>query len=392
MWFNCFRKPLKLSVLFFSLLLGHPGGVSAPCPQVWYVPDDNPNFVGREEILSEISHIFHKMPLKTAVISGHQGFGKSQTAKHYAHQKFGNYDVVWWFRANQYLKPQFEKFSQAMAPYLGWDRERENTVTTMNHERLISLVKEGIRRKNFKCLIIFDDAQTYTDIEPYILFSHEKTIHTLITTKNGNLSQSSIQIKPFERKTSVKYINIFFSNEPQELKELLAHHLSDCPAALALSINYIKGYPGMTIERYLSKHREAKVTLLPENEKEKKLGSSMDDYETDLLAAIQMNMGELRRNSKEACDLLGLLSLFHRDEIPIAIIESWIEKRKSQTDVKKLIGLINQYSFIEITMPKNNKEAYMSMQELIQKIVSTLIPISEKKKLINGNRSRNRIF
>ena len=382
MWFNYFLKLLKFPVLFLLLLLGQPGGVSAPFPQVWNMPADNPNFVGREEILNEIFHIFHKTPFKTAVISGHQGFGKSQTAKHYAHQKFGNYDVVWWFRANQYLKPQFEKFAQAMAPYLGWDRERENAVTTMDHKRLINLVKEGIRQKNFKCLIIFDDAQTYTGIEPYILFSHEKTIHTLITTKNGNLSQNSIQIKPFERKKSIKYINIFLNYESEKSKELLADHLSDCPAALALSINYIKSYPGMDIARYLSKHKEAKCSVLPENEQEKQLGSSVDDYETDLLAAIQMNMEGLRKNSKEAFDLLGLLSLFHRDEIPIAIIESWVEKRKSQTGVKKLVGLINQYSFIELTMPKNNKEAYMSMQELIQKIVGALIPIHEKKKLI----------
>lgn len=380
---NYFLKFLKFFVLFFLLLLEQSGGVSAPFPKVWNMPADNPNFVGREDMLNKVSCIFHKTPFKTAVISGHQGFGKSQTAKHYAHQKFANYDVVWWFRANQYLKPQFENFAQAMAPYLGWDRERENAVVTMDHERLISLVKEGIRQKNFKCLIIFDDAQTYADIEPYILFSHEKTIHTLITTKNRNLSQNSIPIKPFERKISVKYINIFLSDEPEESKELLADHLSDCPAALALSINYIKSYPGMGIKGYLSKHKEAKVSLLPENEQEKKLDSSMDDYETDLLAAIQINMGELRKNTKEAYDLLGLLSLFHRDEIPIAIIESWVEKRKSQADIKKLVNLINQYSFVEVTMPKNNKEAYMSMQELIQKIVSALIPISEKKKMIN---------
>jgi tetratricopeptide (TPR) repeat protein len=383
MWKSFFCKSLKLLVLSYVLLILQPGGASAPFPQVWNMPADNPNFVGRENVLKEISHIFKKTLLKTAVISGPQGFGKSQTAKHYAHQNFWHYDIVWWFRANQYLKPQFEKFALAMASCLGWDKERENAVTTMDHERLISLVKEGIRQKNFKCLIIFDDAQTYADIEPYILFSHDKTIHTLVTTKNGNLSQNSIQIKPFERKTSVKYINIFLANEPQKSKELLANHLSDCPAALALSINYIKSYPGMNIERYLNKHQQQKLSLPLINEFGKKLGSSVDDYETELLAAIRMNMEELKKSSKDAFQLLGLLSLFYCDEVPLDILEKWVSVKSIKSDMVTLIGLLNQYSLVEITKSKNNQEGYLSMQELIQKIINSLIPIDEKKQMID---------
>lgn len=387
MWSSYFRKCLKCTgvaclELFFLLLSGSEGN-SASFPQVWQVPADNPNFVGREDVMDGISATFKNAPLKTAVINGHQGFGKSQVAKHYAHQNFKGYDVVWWFRANQYLKPQFEKFALAMSTYLGWDKERDNAITTMDHERLISLVKEGIRRKNFRCLIIFDDAQSYTDIEPYILFSHEKTIHTLVTTKNGNLSQNSIQIKPFERETSVKYINIFLPNELQKTKELLADHLSDCPAALALSINYIKSYPGMNIERYLRKYQEQKLSLFPMNELGKQLGSSVDDYETELVTAIRMNMEELKQCSHDAFQLLGLLSLVYRDEVPLAILEKWVSTKGIKTDMKVLIGILNKYSLIEITKSKNHQKGYVSMQELIQKIVNSLIPLSEKKQLVD---------
>lgn len=389
MWFNYFRNGLKLFVLLCAFLWILPWGFTAPFPQIWQVPIDNPNFVGREGILNDISTIFKESPLKIAVISGHQGFGKSQTAKHYAHQNYKNYDVVWWFRANQYLKPQFEKFALEIAPYLGLSLNSA-TLLTIGHERLVSLVKGEIRQKNLKCLIIFDDAQTYENIEPYVLFSHKKTIHSLITTKNKNLFQQAIQIKPFRRETSVKYITLFLPDEPQTSKEFLARHLGDCPAALALSINYIKGYPGMTIDRYLNRHKQIKGSLLPENDREKKLGSPIDDYETDLLAAIQINMAALRRNSQEAFKLLGLLSLFHWDEIPISFIESWVNKRNVRTDVKKLIDMINQYSFVEITAPKNssqntpnNKGAYISMQELIQQIVNSLVPLPDKKKLID---------
>jgi len=382
MWFHCSRKVAQLLAFSAVFFLAFPEGLSVPFPNVWHVPADNPNFVGREDIMEAISATFKNKPLEAAVISGHQGFGKSQVAKHYAHRKFGDYDVVWWFRANQYIKPQFERFALEMAPYLGLPLKDGAAIAAMDHERLVSLVREGIRKKNLNCLVIFDDAQVYTDIEPYILFSHEQTVHTLVTTKNRNLFQKSIQIQPFKRETSVQYITLFLPDEPEKSKERLASHLGDCPAALALSINYIKGYPGMTIDRYLARHRQAKGSLLPEHEREKKLGSPMDGYETDLLAAIQINIAALQKDSDEAFRLLGLLSLFHRDEIPLSFIESWVDKRNARTDVKKLMDLVNQYSFIEITVPKN-KRAYISMQELIQHIISSLVPLPDKKKRID---------
>lgn len=338
------------------------GGTLASVPKVWNVPRDNPNFVGRKDLLKNIFRGFQDQTGNTVIISGPQGFGKTQTAKHYAHQHYKEYDVVWWFRANQYIKRQFETFALEIAPCLGLDIEK--TIHALTPERLVSLINAGIRQKNFKCLIIFDDAQSYRDIEPYLLFSHEQAIHTLITTKNAVFSEKSFQIQPFQRKDSIQYIHNFLPNESQKSQELLATHLSDCPIALALAVDYIKHYPGMTIERYINQHREVQqkeksLPFLPQLP-EKKLGGPIDDYEKDLVVSIKMNLNELKKN-KEAPNLLSLLSLLHRDEIPITLVENYLKKRKHGDDLKQLLDLINQYSFIEITAAKNNKGVYMSM-------------------------------
>lgn len=385
MWFNCSPNIFKTFLVFILWTIVQVGGEClASSPKVWNVPRDNPNFVGREDLLKSIFSGFHDEPTHTVVLSGAQGFGKSQTAKHYAHQHFGEYDIVWWFRANQYINSQFEKFALEIAPHLGLDIEK--TIHTIAPERLVNLIKEAIRQKNLKCLIIFDDAEVYGDIEPYILFSHKNTIHTLVTTKNATFSEKFLQIKPFKRKDSVQYIHIFLAHEPQNAKDLLANQLSDCPVALALAVDYIKHYPGMTIERYIAQYKETqnkdKTPLSLTHTAGKKLGGSIDGYEKDLLIAIKMNLNELKKNDA-AFQLLGLLSLLHRDEIPVTLVESFLQKRKSGNDLKKLMDLINQYSFIEITVAKNNKGTYMSMQELVQQIVNSLIPIPKKKELID---------
>lgn len=370
-------------MLFFAVVF-QMDAYSASLPIVWNVPRDNPNFVGREELLNNIFADLQNDPLNTVVLSGPQGFGKSQSAKHYAHQHFEEYDVVWWFRANQYLNQQFEKFALEIAPRL--DLDLANTIRTMDPERLVSIIKEAIRRKNLKCLIIFDDAQFYKDIEPYILFSHKNTIHTLVTTKNAAFSERSLQIQPFKRGESIKYIHIFLPHEPQKTKEVLANHLGDCPVALAVAVDYIKNYPGMSIDRYIVRYRDAQMresrpsSLMPTTSK--KMGGSMDDYEKDLLIAIKMNLSEIQKN-QTAFHLLALFSLLRRDEIPVTFVESFLQNRKSKDDLKELMDLINQFSFIEITAAKNRKGAYMSMQELVQQIVNSLIPVATKKGLIN---------
>src|SRR5688572_18346007 len=112
MWLNCLRPSFFKLFLVWSFL--ETSSFSNLSPLVWNAPSENPNFVGREDILHEVLNLFNKAPLKIAVISGPPGYGKTQTAKRYVYQNFAKYDVVWWFRTNQYLKPQFERFALAI--------------------------------------------------------------------------------------------------------------------------------------------------------------------------------------------------------------------------------------------------------------------------------------
>lgn len=379
MWLNCLRPSFFKLFLVWSFL--ETSSFSNLSPLVWNAPPENPNFVGREDILHEVLNLFNKAPLKIAVINGPPGYGKTQTAKRYIYLNFAKYDAVWWFRANQYLKPQFERFALAIAPHLGLKIEK--SIHTIGHEYLISMIKEGIRLKNLKCLIVFDDAQSYSEIEPYLLFSHDKTIHTLVTTRNGNFSTHPISIKPFRREDSLKYINLFLNDELSDTKNQLAEHMGDCPAALAIAIDYIKSYPGMDIMQYLESHKAQKLHFPSSFMASQKLDSYVDGYNKDLWAAIQMNMKELRQHSEEAYQFLCLLSLLYRDEISPNLIEKWIMAKGIKTNIMTLIGLVKQYSLIEVTDPKSSKEAHITMQELIQEIVSSLVSIDEKRQRIN---------
>ncbi len=350
-------------------------------PQVWNVPTENRNFVGRENLLDSIEKFFKAGNSRIAVVSGYSGFGKSQLAKRYAYRNYPNYDVVWWFKGNQYLEPQFESFALALDSYL--DLGVSDKIKTIGHSRLVSIVKDALRKKGVKCLIIFDDVQTFKKIEAYIPFSHEKNIHILITTKNDSLSDHPFRTQRFQRKESLEYVRRLLPNETGEELDRLANHFGDCPSSLALAIDYIANYPGMTIKNYLLKH-SSETEFSPQYlaEASQRFGSTLDGYELDLFRAIKMNLTELQDSSQLAFSLVGFLSLLHHDAITTDDIQKWLNEQQSDKDALELLNMLNKSSLLDIANSSDG-QGNLRMHELIQKIAGTLIPVDEKKKQID---------
>ena len=73
-------------------------------PSVWNVPQRrNPNFAGRDAQLEQLHTAFGsgKPGSSVQVLTGLGGIGKTQTAVEYAYRYAGDYDVVWWARAEE---------------------------------------------------------------------------------------------------------------------------------------------------------------------------------------------------------------------------------------------------------------------------------------------------
>jgi len=137
------KKIFKIIVII-SCALFPVKGQTAQIPTIWNVPAENPNFVGRQTFLNTIGNSFKTTPFKVTVLAGPSGFGKSQIAKKYAHLNYSNYDIVWWFKGNQYIAPQFENFASALETEL----EFNLNVKSISHGRLIMRVKEALRKND----------------------------------------------------------------------------------------------------------------------------------------------------------------------------------------------------------------------------------------------------
>lgn len=87
--------------------LRQPPRFPGALPPVWNVPHDrNPNFTGREELLTGLYDALHagqatvlRQALPRQALRGLGGVGKTQLALEYAYRHAADYSVVWWVQA-----------------------------------------------------------------------------------------------------------------------------------------------------------------------------------------------------------------------------------------------------------------------------------------------------
>ena len=139
--------------VFSFLILSSKSGFSVPSPQVWNLSDANPVFVGREKQLQIINSFFIRGEGHVLALTGGSGFGKTQIAKEYAQKFSANYDLIWWFDAQQDLPSQFKKLAIALNKCLPEQRENHSFST--------------LSRRSYRCSKKCIESQKYT-LSPYI--------------------------------------------------------------------------------------------------------------------------------------------------------------------------------------------------------------------------------
>ena len=71
-------------------------------PSIWNVPARHPNFVGRVDDLTAIGgYLAARSRVAVQSVYGLGGVGKTQLANEYAYSRAGDYDLVWWLRAEE---------------------------------------------------------------------------------------------------------------------------------------------------------------------------------------------------------------------------------------------------------------------------------------------------
>lgn len=372
-------------MVFVCLFFLNSGCFGKDIPKVWNLTHANSFFVGREEELNDMRSFFKKGYI--LALTGGPGFGKTQIAKQYAQKFQREYQLVWWVDAQQDMPSQFAKLALALNHTLP-ENEQINP-SALSKDALIERVKEILRIKNTKFLLVFDNTETYNQVDKYIpSVSQQLGKHVLLTSRYANIWTDRIEVGKFKRQESIALITRTLPKEEQEEIENLAESLSDYPLGLTLAVGFIKSSPTTTINKYLSMHM--KRTL---KNSEDPPSTLLDRYSDDAQAALEISLKAIQSKSQEALDALFFMSLLNSKDIPESYIELWLKQKKSSLTADEAIKFIYDQSVIDVSeikgfnMDGNSKEQermhYLSIHDLIHQLINEKLSVEEKRKLLD---------
>ncbi|MFS8086121.1 MAG: TIR domain-containing protein, partial [Acidobacteriota bacterium] len=148
-------------------------------PSVWNIPHNrNPNFTGRDDVLTEIRrNLTEGKPHRLVqVVHGLGGVGKTQIAVEYAYRHMDDYDVVWWIRSEEHSTLTHDMAALATDLTLQQENAKEQQV-------IVDAVRKWLGQ-NRNWLIIFDNADRPESIRDHLPQSDIGDV--IVTSRNPN--------------------------------------------------------------------------------------------------------------------------------------------------------------------------------------------------------------
>jgi tetratricopeptide (TPR) repeat protein len=330
------------------------------------VPQRNPNFTGRKDILADLRTSLtsdHVAAWKQA-LTGLGGTGKSQIAAEYSHVHKEDYRFVWWL--------QSEEPAALASNYAGLAKELDlPEKSSADQTAIIAAVKRWLGN-NSNWLLIFDNAKDPKDIEKYL--PREGTGHILITSRNPNWKSVAgvLPIEVFKRSESVDFLLKRTDQDRRESADKLADALGDLPLALEQAGAYIEE-TAVSLADYLKLFQENRQKIL---ERGKPTG-----YPDTIATTWNISFQAIKNDFPESVDLLRLFAFLAPDNIPRSLLvegasdlpEPLSSALQDSIKLNDTVAALRRYSLISVI------DDTLSVHRLVQAITLDGLDENEKK-------------
>jgi tetratricopeptide (TPR) repeat protein len=278
-------------------------------PPIWNLSHArNPNFTGREEILSELRRSLneeHATALTQGqAIHGLGGVGKTELAIEYAYRYCGDYQIVWWLRSEEPSTLAADYASLAMKLDLPEKEAQEQSV-------IIAAVKERLRVSS-RWLLIFDNATDSKSVRDYI--PQGSAGHILVTSRNANWRglMKSLTVQKMKADDAIAFLLKRTGQTDETSARELAKELDYLPLALEQAAAFIDA-SSCTISHYVTLFRTRQQEML-------KRGEVSTDYPATVSTTWEMAFQQVEQKSPAAAALMKLCAFFAPDDISLEMI------------------------------------------------------------------------
>jgi tetratricopeptide (TPR) repeat protein len=316
------------------------------------LPNQNENFVRRNEyeiLLDE----YLKSKESAVVIQGVCGIGKTQIAKSYAYSKKDNYDFIWWINSKSSFKSQIED----MIDFYKKTQSKEVQIYKTGNIEIDIITAYKIISDNKKWLIIFDDYQLSLSehMDNFIQkLKKNGSVDILVTTRDKFVEKKlskMINITQYKREESLRYLKRLDTKKYKggvEKLDKLALLLNDHPLSIACAYAYISSISGIDVDDYIalyqSRYKELKKV---EQKVVENIGNKhIDNYSKTVNTVIDVILEQIKKEDKEAIELIKLISLVDNKKIPNEILHHYLESNKLK--YSQAINTLLKYGLLEI--------------------------------------------
>ncbi|MEU4065318.1 FxSxx-COOH system tetratricopeptide repeat protein [Streptomyces wedmorensis] len=282
----------------------HPDRPRSAVPAIWgNIPPNNPNFVGREDVLAQVREQLLTGDTSAVLphtLHGMGGVGKSQIAIEYVYRYAADYDVVWWIPSEQ--PTMILTALTELAQRMGLNVSNEAN-------RAVPAVREALRRGDpySRWLLVFDNAENVEAVRPY--FPTGGTGKILITSRNQEWDRvaRTLSVDVFTREESKALLRRRARDLSDTDADKLAEALGDLPLAIEQAAAW-QAVTGMAVPEYLrlinEKIAELMLELVPS-----------PDYPMSVAAAWDVSLRQLEQRNPAALQLLQVCSFFAPEPI-----------------------------------------------------------------------------
>ncbi|MXQ65073.1 tetratricopeptide repeat protein [Actinomadura rayongensis] len=344
-------------------------------------------FVGRDEALMTVRRTLTTggAGVIAQSVVGLGGVGKSELALQYAHERRGDYCLVWWLLAEtgDDIDAGLAELGRALAAPVASAAAAQAPASEAAAWALAWLASHD------GWLLVFDNAEHPDDLQPYL--GRLSTGHVLITSRRatgwGAVGTTVLRLGVLSDHDAADLLARALDEpdaspaDDRAARRELAVELDGLPLALRQAAAYIAATPGMSVREYLRRLRDSPQWALAATPTDSDgSGSANRSVRSDqhvVAATWQVTMARIGQDHPVAPRVLRLMACFAPDALPVHVLYRLPAHSAAVTDqiqIEQALAALITYSMIDQAPGRS----HVSVHRLVQAVTRAQLSQSER--------------